>query len=271
MPAGSHRLEKLLRRDRAVVLGGLAALTLLSWAYLVSAADGMVAGAGASGGAAVGMVMPQVQAWGALDLLLLFVMWAVMMVAMMVPSVAPLVLVFTRARRRRQEGGTGVAGSAAILLLGYLTVWAGFGLVATLAQWGLHRAALLSPMMESTSSLLGGGLLLAAGAFQFTPLKRACLVQCRSPVSFLASHWRPGARGTFVLGVKHGAYCVGCCWMLMALLFVAGVMNLLWVAVIAGFVLVEKVAPRGRLVGRVAGVALIVSGLALAGGSAAGF
>jgi len=182
-------------------------------------------------------------------------------VAMMVPSVAPLLLMFARANR--QKGGSRVVGSAGILLLGYLLAWVGFSILATLAQWRLHSAALLSPIMVTTSSIFGGLLLVAAGVFQFTPLKRACLVRCRSPLSFLMSDWRDGQWGTFVMGLKHGAYCVGCCWMLMALLFVAGVMNLLWVAAIAVFILVEKVAPRGNLIGRIAGAALIVAGIAL--------
>ena len=139
------------------------------------------------------MAMPQMQRWGAIELLLLFVMWAVMMVAMMVPSVAPLVLMFARANR--EKGGSRVVGSAGILLLGYLLVWMGFSVLATLVQWRLHSAALLSPMMVSTSSVLGGLLLVAAGVFQFTPLKRACLVRCRSPLSFLMSIGERGSGG----------------------------------------------------------------------------
>jgi predicted metal-binding membrane protein len=253
---GLTRLEAVLRRDRTVVLAGLAAMTLVAWAYLVSLVWGM-----RTMDMAPDMAMPQMQSWGAVELLLLFVMWAIMMVAMMVPSVAPLLLMFARANR--QKGGSRVVGSAGILLLGYLLAWVGFSILATLAQWRLHRAALLSPMMVSTSSVLGGLLLVAAGVFQFTPLKRACLVRCRSPLSFLMSDWRDGQWGTFVMGLKHGAYCVGCCWMLMALLFVAGVMNLLWVVAIAVFILVEKVAPRGNLIGLIAGAALIVAGIAL--------
>lgn len=268
MPADSGRLEKLLRRDRAVVIAGIAAVTLLAWAYLFSVAGGMAGSADVGApGLTSGLVMPRVQSWGGVDLLLLFVMWAVMMVAMMAPSVTPLLLTFERARRRK-GGGRGV-GSVGILLLGYLLVWTGFSILATLAQWTLHRAALLSPAMVSASPVLGGVLLVAAGVFQFTPLKRACLVRCRSPLSFLMSEWRPGRRGTFVLGLKHGAYCLGCCWMLMTLLFVAGVMNLLWVAAIAAFVLLEKVAPKGEFIGRVAGSVLIVAGFALIAGSPA--
>ncbi|MGH7848377.1 MAG: DUF2182 domain-containing protein [Candidatus Binatia bacterium] len=139
----------------------------------------------------------------------------------------------------------------------------GFSILAALVQWRLHTAALLSPMMVSTSSVLGGLLLLAAGGFQFTPLKHACLVRCRSPLGFLMSDWREGQWGALIMGLKHGAYCVGCCWILMALLFVAGVMNLLWVAAITVFILVEKIAPRGDLIGRFAGAALIAAGIAL--------
>jgi predicted metal-binding membrane protein len=207
------------------------------------------------------MVMPQSQSRGAVELLLLFVMWTVMMVAMMVPAVTPLVLMF--ARVNRQKGGGRVVGPAAILLLGYLLVWAGFSGLATLAQWKLHSAAILSPTIVSSSAILGGLVLVAAGLFQLSALKRACLVRCRSPLSFLMLEWRDGRWGTLVMGLKHGAYCVGCCWLLMALLFVAGVMNLLWVAAIAVLVFVERVAPKGETLGRIAGAALIVAGIAL--------
>jgi predicted metal-binding membrane protein len=184
-----------------------------------------------------------------------------MMVAMMVPAVTPLVLMF--ARVNRQKGGGRVVGPAAILLLGYLLVWAGFSGLATLAQWKLHSAAILSPTIVSSSAILGGLVLVAAGLFQLSALKRACLVRCRSPLSFLMLEWRDGRWGTLVMGLKHGAYCVGCCWLLMALLFVAGVMNLLWVAAIAVLVFVERVAPKGETLGRIAGAALIVAGIAL--------
>jgi predicted metal-binding membrane protein len=151
-----------------------------------------------------------------------------------------------------------------VFLLGYLAVWTAFSAIATFAQWGLHKAALLSPAMAATSPVLNGGLLIAAGIFQWTPLKLACLKGCRSPLSFLMSEWREGASGAFVMGLRHGTYCVGCCWVLMALLFVAGVMNLLWVAVIALFVMAEKMLPKGELIARVSGVALILAGVAMA-------
>jgi predicted metal-binding membrane protein len=191
-------------------------------------------------------------------------MWAMMMVAMMIPSAAPMILMFaTLNRRRRAQQGPLV--STTVFVLGYLLVWGGFSVGATLAQWGLHAAALLSPMLVSTSPLLGGILLMAAGIFQWTPLKSICLRQCRSPLGFMMTEWREGAWGALLMGLRHGRYCVGCCWILMALLFVAGVMNLLWVAVIAAFVLVEKVLPRGELMGRVVGGILILTGLVLLG------
>jgi predicted metal-binding membrane protein len=150
-----------------------------------------------------------------------------------------------------------------IFFLGYLAVWTVFSAVATLAQWGLHKAALLSPTMAATSPVLNGGLLLAAGVFQWTPLKRACLKNCRSPLSFLMSEWRDGLEGAFVMGLRHGSYCLGCCWILMALLFVAGVMNLLWVAAISLFVMGEKILARGELLGHVTGVVLVTAGVLL--------
>jgi predicted metal-binding membrane protein len=254
--------DAVFRRDRIVILTGLAAVVFVAWAYLFYVA-GRMGSAGEMGAMDMvpEMAMPDMHRWGVVEFLLLLVMWTVMMVAMMVPSASPLILIF--ARTKRQKGGRRVVGSAGILLLGYLLVWAGFSVLAALAQRGLHTAALLSPMMVSASPVLGGVLLMAAGIFQFTRLKHACLVRCRSPLSFLMSDWREGRWGTFVMGTKHGAYCVGCCWLLMALLFVAGVMNLLWVAVIAGLVLVEKVAPKGDHVGRIAGAALLVAGITL--------
>ncbi|MFQ5788944.1 MAG: DUF2182 domain-containing protein [Acidobacteriota bacterium] len=252
-------LEAVLKRDRTIVMTGLFGVAVLAWVYMFHLAwdmKGMDMSAE--------MAMPQMQAWDAMNLILLFVMWAVMMVAMMVPSAAPLILLFAKVNRQKRERQDPVVPTA-VFLLGYLLVWAGFSAAATLAQWGLHSAALLSPMMMSTSPLLGGMLLIGAGIFQFTPLKRACLVHCRSPLGFLMTEWREGKLGALIMGVKHGTYCVGCCWILMALLFVAGVMNLLWVATITAFVLVEKVIPRGELVGRVAGVGLMLAGVVLAG------
>jgi predicted metal-binding membrane protein len=209
-----------------------------------------------------GMVMIDVHPWGPMTVLLLFVMWAVMMVAMMLPSAAPMILTFLTVNRRRQSADRPFV-PVTIFILGYLAVWTVFSALATLAEWGLHQGALLSTSMTATSPALNGGLLIAAGIFQWTPLKRACLTGCRSPLSFLMSEWRDGAAGAFVMGLRHGAFCVGCCWFLMALLFVAGVMNLLWVAVIALFVMAEKIVPKGELLARIAGIALVIAGAAI--------
>jgi predicted metal-binding membrane protein len=259
MMAEGATLEAVLKRDRAIVLAGLAGLSALAWTYLLVLAWRMP-----HRDMAMVMVMPHMQAWGATEVLLTWVMWAVMMVAMMTPSAAPMILTFTTInRRRRAQQGPFV--STVVFLLGYLLIWGAFGGVASLAQWGLHTAALLSPMMVSTSPILGGILLLAAGIFQWTPLKSTCLRQCRSPLGFLMTEWREGVGGALLMGLRHGSYCVGCCWVLMALLFVAGMMNLFWVAAIATFVLVEKVLPQGELVGRVAGGVLMLAGLVLLG------
>lgn len=200
--------------------------------------------------------------WGLSSVILLFLMWAVMMIAMMVPSAVPMIQAFLAVNEQRQNSSRPLV-PVGVFLLGYLVVWTSFSALATLAQLGLHEAALLSPMMVATSPVVSGGLLLAAGVFQWTPLKRACLSGCRSPLSFLMSGWRDGTAGAFSMGLRHGAYCVGCCWALMALLFVVGVMNLLWIAVIALFVMAEKIIPRGELLGRIGGAALVTAGIAV--------
>ncbi len=243
-------LESLLKRDRMVVLAGLAGVTGLAWAYLLVT--------GAAPGAEMGVM--QIRPWTGLDFLLMFLMWAVMMVAMMVPSAAPMILLFAAVHRKQQERGQSFAPVSAFVA-GYVAVWSAFSLAATLLQWGLEQAALLSPMMVSASPHLGGGLLVVAGLYQWTPLKYACLKHCRSPIHFLAHGLRKGRGGAFVMGLEHGAFCVGCCWILMGLLFVGGVMNLLWIAAIAAFVLLEKVLPYGAGGGRISGALLVLAGL----------
>jgi len=245
-------LVEVLKRDRAIVALGLAGIAILAWTYLIYMGWGMRH-------MDVGMrmvIMPAMQHWAAWDLLLVFLMWTLMMVGMMVPAVSPAVLLFSEINRRRNaERGAFVATGQ--FLLGYLTVWTGFSFLATLAQWGLLTAALVSPMMEGTSNALGAGLLLIAGLFQFSRLKYACLARCRSPIGFFATEWRDGSWGAFRMGLKHGSYCLGCCWALMGLLFVFGVMNLLWVAGISVLVLAEKIAPFKRSVSSVAGLVFI--------------
>lgn len=250
-------LETVLRRDRMVVTAGLVVVAALGWAYLFYLAREM---SGMDMGGEMGMAT--MQTWGTVDLVLLFVMWDVMMVAMMVPSAAPLILTVAATNRKRRERQDPLV-STSLFLTGYLLVWTAFSVVAAIAQWGLHETALLSSGMVSASPVLGGFLLLTAGAFQFTSLKQSCLIECRSPLSFVMGHWREGSGGALRMGLEHGKYCLGCCWLLMGLLFVAGVMNILWIALITLFVLAERVMPKGDMTGRFAGVGLVLSGIAV--------
>jgi predicted metal-binding membrane protein len=252
-------MEAIFKRDRLVVMAALAAITALAWGYMVHEAQAMVH-TGVCCCAGMKMSGPDTHPWSAAALLPLFLMWTEMMVAMMIPSAAPMILTFALVNRKRRELERPFVPTG-IFLLGYLVVWTGFSALAALAQWALHGWALLSPMMVSTSPVLGGVLLIEAGIFQWTPLKNACLAHCRTPLDFLMTDWREGWWGAFVMGLKHGTYCTGCCWILMALLFVAGVMNVWWIGIIAVFVLLEKVAPKGLWVGRVAGVILVAWGV----------
>jgi predicted metal-binding membrane protein len=244
-------LEYLLRRDRLFVAIGLTAVVALAWLYLVT-------GAGIDTDMA-DMSMDMPMPWSPSYAALMFVMWWVMMIAMMVPSAASMVLLFA-AIKRKQTTAISPFVEAWVFLAGYLLLWAGFSLVAALAQWELERVGLMSMAMESTSAVFGGAILVAAGLYQFTPIKNSCLRYCQSPVLFLSRHWRPGAAGALRMGLQHGSYCVGCCWFLMALLFVSGMMNLVWITGIALYVASEKLLPLGQWFGRVAGVGLIGSG-----------
>ena len=170
-----------------------------------------------------------------------------------------MVLIFAAVARKALREGTPIAPTAAFVS-GYVATWTLFSLAATAAQFALDRAALLSPTMVTTSPAVGSGLLIAAGVYQWTPFKQACLRHCRAPARFIAEHWRPGKAGAWRMGVEHGAYCLGCCWILMGLLFLGGVMNLLWIAAISVFVLLEKVLPLGAAGGRVAGGAMVAAG-----------
>jgi predicted metal-binding membrane protein len=238
------------------VLAGLSGTTLVAWGYLIHMARGM--DTMPMDPAAMG-----VAPWTPADALWMFAMWAVMMVGMMVPSAAPTTLVYAAVARKASREGTPVAPTSAFVA-GYVCVWTLFSIGATLAQWALDQAALLSPMLVTTSPIVGALLLGAAGLYQLTPAKQACLRHCRSPAEFISGHWRPGVRGAFRLGLLHGAFCLGCCWALMGLLFFGGVMNLVWIAAITGFVLVEKLLPYGPVTARAAGLAMLGLGAALA-------
>ena len=252
-------LDSILRRDRFILLAGLTGITVVSWGYMVHEARAMEL-TGVCQCLGMRMSGPDTNAWSAATLLPLFLMWSEMMVAMMVPTVAPMILTFATVNRRRREQERPFVPTA-IFLAGYIAVWTLFSAVIAVVQWVLHGVALLSPMMESRSVWLAGGLLLAAGAFQFTPSKQACLRHCRSPLDFIMDGWREGRAGAFSMGFRHGAYCTGCCWALMALLFVLGVMNVLWIAAITALVLIEKAIPRGEWIGRYAGAGLMLWGI----------
>jgi len=196
--------------------------------------------------------------WSPTQAALMFAMWWIMMVAMMTPSAAPMVLLFAAIKRKRQNDSRLSTG---IFLGGYLAMWAVFSVVATLTQWSLEANGLMAPMMVSASPILNGSILLAAGLYQLSPLKTACLASCQHPVRFLTRQWRPGAFDPFAMGVVHGTYCLGCCWFLMAQLFLGGVMNVYWIAGLSIYVAMEKLLPHGLWLGRAVGVALIAGGV----------
>jgi predicted metal-binding membrane protein len=202
------------------------------------------------------LAMPMSSAWSVANWMAVFVMWAVMMSAMMLPSATPMVLCFAGLNRRRGEHARSLH-----FVVAYIILWAGFGAVATAAQWTLQAIGLVTPMAVSTSVPLSAGLLLIAGIFQFSPLKHACLRACRSPLGFLMSDWRDGLWGAWRMGFRHALYCLGCCWALMTLLFVGGVMNILWIAALAALAAMEKLAPKGEWVAQILGGVMIVVGI----------
>jgi predicted metal-binding membrane protein len=260
-------LETVLRRDRVVVLAALAIITILAWTYVVWLAIDMDMGGMDMTGfrmvpAGIGLMMVSTAPWDAVEFGFVFLMWAVMMIGMMTPSAAPMILIYARVGRQATAQGKPFAATG-WFAGGYLAAWLAFSLAATAAEWALDRAALLSPTtMQSTSNLFGGIVLIAAGFYQWLPLKEACLKHCQAPLLFIQQHggFRRDAKGSLALGFRHGLYCVGCCWALMAILFVFGVMNVLWIALLSIFVLAEKVIPAGRIVARAAGVVLIALG-----------
>jgi predicted metal-binding membrane protein len=254
---GKPAIPRSSNRDRVVVLSGLAACAALAWGYLLYMSWGM-----AHMDTVDVAMMPSMTDWGAVDLLLVLAMWAVMMAAMMLPSSIPMVLCLASLARQRSQPVAYAKTSA--FVLGYLLVWAGFSLLATLSQWGLLEARLVTPMMVSATPLVGGGLLIVAGVFQFMPLKHRCLTKCASPLGFLLNEWRDGTLGAFIMGCRHGMYCVGCCGVLMALLFVFGVMNVVWIVALSIYVMLEKLLPRARGLPFAAGGLLIVWGLIVA-------
>ena len=248
---GIELTSYILRRERWFLLGSMAVVITLAWTYTVHMAGRMPLSEAT-------VSMPIVQPWTWTGGLTAFLMWSVMMVGMMLPTAAPWVL--TLAGLTRKEEQTGLLTATGGFLIGYLTVWTGFSLAATLLQWMLHDYGLLSPWIGRVSSQAGAVVLILAGIYQWLPIKYACLKHCRSPLSFFLTSWRDGRFGAARMGMQHGLFCVGCCWTLMALSFVVGVMNLLWMAGITIFVFVDHVLPMGKWLSKAAGVALVIWG-----------
>jgi predicted metal-binding membrane protein len=255
-------LEEVLRRDRVVLVAALVAVVAIAWIWVVlGAGTGMsaVAMTGGQGTSGVADMIMEPVAWTPAYAALMLAMWWVMMAAMMLPSAAPMLLLFARVNRAARAGHRPYVPTG-IFAAGYLAAWGGFSALAAGLQWGLEQLGLLSPMMTTTSFWLGGAILITAGVWQFTPIKGVCLRHCRAPMSFLVQSWRPGRLGALRMGLEHGAYCLGCCWFLMGLLFFGGIMNLFWIAGLALFVLLEKTLAWGARMSRVIGAALVVWG-----------
>lgn len=256
----TQTMTKMRVRERlstGLALGVLTVMTVLAWRYLMGAAVHAEMGH-------VGTHDMHVSSLAFLAASVL--MWTVMMVAMMLPGASPMIVTFSTVAQR-QGGSRRSMAPTWIFVSGYLAVWTAFSVLAAAGQLALYEQALLDGAMGRTAPLLGAALLLLAGAFQWSALKQACLTKCRTPLSFLLSEWRDGWRGAFVMGLRHGAFCVGCCWALMLLMFVGGVMSLAWMGGLAIFMLAEKVVSAGPLFSRASGLVLIAAGVAVAAGN----
>jgi predicted metal-binding membrane protein len=255
-------LEAVLRRDRQVVATALIAVIAMAWLWILlgagtgMSAKDMILEPGLDGMAS--MMAPVVWTVGYAGVM--FTMWWVMMAAMMLPSAAPILLLFARVNRKEKSVGRPFIPTG-IFAAGYLVAWGAFSALATGLQWALERLGVLSPMMVTTSYWLGGAILLTAGLWQLTPIKGICLRHCRSPMGFLVQRWRPGRSGAFRMGLEHGSFCLGCCWLLMGLLFFGGIMNLFWIIGLAAFVLLEKSV--GSWIGRIVGIGVAAWGVLL--------
>ncbi|MGB9149278.1 MAG: DUF2182 domain-containing protein [Burkholderiales bacterium] len=250
-----HVLSRLhsvrcLTRDR--VVAALAFIVAAAWLYLFYLHTSMQPMTLAE------MAVPSQAIWTWSDFIMMLIMWAVMMLAMMLPSALPMILLFDKLGQSR-----GTQPRTQLFIAGYMVQWFAFSVAATVLQWILHAEGFLSAMDSTSSPKLGGAVLITAGIYQWTSIKLQCLSQCRSPLSFLLTHWRDGASGAWIMGLQHGAYCVGCCWALMLVLFVVGVMNLFWIVIISVFVLLEKLLLRGKTGMRAAGAMLILWGAGL--------
>lgn len=245
-------MAKMHSLERALIGAALVAVSALAWAHLLLGTSSDI------------MAMPMSEAgageWNLNLLNTALIMWGVMMVAMMLPGATPMIMTYLKIHQRRTASHKAIAPTW-VFLAGYLAVWTAFGAAAALVQWALHHNVLLSSAMGNVGPLAGAALLMLAGIFQFSHLKQACLGKCQSPVGFLLTEWREGLSGAFIMGIRHGAFCAGCCWALMLLMFVGGVMSLAWMSGLAVYFLAEKLMPRPRLLSHIAGTALIVAGV----------
>ena len=245
-----HINGKILKNDRLIILAGIAVVSLISWTYMAKM----------SGIAGSSISIHGAHAWRINELVSHFIMWGIMMIAMMLPTAGPMILTFSFISNQRKQKEQPYVKTS-IFVMSYLIVSVGYSLLMTLLQWWLHNNALLTAIGASSSYLLSGSLLLAAGIFQWSKIKHACLRFCRNPFNFLMASWKEGIPGALHMGIKHGLLCTGCCWALMLLMFVGGVMNLLWMIVITAIILIEKVAPRGDIFAKAAGVAMAATGI----------
>ncbi len=256
-------IDGTLRRERAVLATGLAALVVLAWIYVWQGAGMGMSALAMTTLSLFPHLQPDVAGQMEDGWPMVIAMWWVMMIAMMTPSATPLVLLYGRVIRHHAGAGQRTYLLSTMLLAGYLAAWLAFSVAAASIQKALQPAGLLSEMMLwSRSAILSASVLVAAGLYQFSPLKQACLAQCRNPARFLTEYWRPGLLGSFMLGVRHGTFCVGCCWSIMLLLFVGGVMNLIWIAILTLLVMAEKLLPAGAKIGKWSGGLLIIWAIA---------
>ena len=249
----SLKMESLLQREQPFVFSCLVVLILISWAYMFYMAWGMSE-------TDAEITLACLMRWGPGDLVHMFIMWAIMMMAMMLPAATPMILMFKAVNQGQGEADEPTI-SAGLFVLGYFLVWTAYSALAAMAQYVLHVSALLTHNLVISSPLLGGILLVAAGVFQWTPLRDTCMSKCRSPLGFLMAEWREGRLGALIMGLKHGAFCVGCCWLLMLLSFVLGIMNLVWMAMVSIFMMIEKAYPGSQWISRTAGLILVTWGL----------
>ena len=252
--ASQMALDTVLKRDRWVIVGGLGVVCLLSWWVTLRMAWDTKC--------FLCLTMPATSIGQTSAAIMLFMMWMVMMVAMMIPTAVPMILTFAAINRRRREQHKPFVPTT-IFVLGYLCVWGAFSLIATFFQIEIQSLNLMSCQMKMISPIMGGLILMAAGIFQFTPLKNVCLTHCRTPLDFIMTSWREGKGGAFVMGLYHGSFCLGCCWFLMALLFVFGVMNVFWVILLTLLVLAEKILPQGKRISQAAGIIFMLWGLSV--------